>query len=185
MKRKGWTPEEIKALKTEYPKGKKEKILSKLLGRTWMAVCLKASKLGIKREEFTWRNSKPKVTFTCLVCNSVETKYDNPNSSHKFCSREHYYQWLREHPEENYFHKYPRYGELNGNWGRHPNHHKNLDMRELSLLGRLAQGPQRLTKPEKKLYEILNFYKIQFESQKYIGSYCVDAFIEPMIRFDI
>ena len=128
---------------------------------------------------------REKVKFLCEQCESLVERYYNTNSSNRFCSNKCYHQWQREHPEENYFHKHPRYGELNGNWGRHPNHRKNLDMRKLSLLGRLAQGPQKLTKPERKLYEILDSYSIKFESQKYIDSYCVDAFIMPNIILEV
>lgn len=180
-----WSENEKELLEHLYPSEDKDSILKQLSDRSWSAICNMARKIGVKRVDWHWENSKGKVEFLCEYCGDSVERFHNPNNSDRFCSQECYYQWQREHPEENYFYKNPMFGSANGNWGRHPNHRKNLDMRKLSLLGRLAQRPQKLTRPEKKLYEILNSYNIEFEPQKYIGSYCVDAFIKPNIIIEV
>jgi len=126
-----------------------------------------------------------KVRFTCEHCGKQVERYYNPNNGDRFCSTACVNAWRKVHPEENYFHKFPRVGELNGNWGRHPNHRRAVDMRKLSKLGRLAQGPQKTTKPEQRLYDLLEQWGVGFEAQKYIGSYCVDAFVPPNIIIEV
>lgn len=128
----------------------------------------------------------PKVTFNCILCGTQNTKYYNTTYSYKFCNPTCYKIWKKENPQENYFHKYPRTGELNGNYGRHPNHIKAWgNMKELSKLGRMAQTNRKPTKPELHLYKLLDDASIKYEKQKWIGIYQIDAFIEPNLAIEV
>jgi len=130
-------------------------------------------------------SKKGKVEFDCEFCSIHVKRYSNSHSSNRFCSQKCYHDWKKEHPEENYFHKYPRIGNLNGNWGRHPNHKERVDMRMVGMLGLKAQVSNKPTKPEARLYEILESRSISFEPQGHIERYYVDAFIPPNIVIEV
>lgn len=182
---KRWSDTEDIILINLYPNYPRKHILEKLPERLWCSVLRRAHRLGIKRESWEVEGSKEKVEFDCEGCGKHVKRYPNPHNSNRFCSPKCYYGWKKEHPEKNYFHKYPRLGKLNGNWGRHPNHKERVDMKMIGMLGRKAQGLSKTTKPEARLYGILESKDIPFEPQGCIGYYCVDAFIPPDIVIEV
>jgi len=54
-------------------------------------------------------------------------------------------------------------GKLNGNYGRHPNHKKNVNMGEIGALGRKSQGLSNPTLPEQALYNTLEELGVEFK----------------------